>query len=206
MRSWSCQRMQSSIGQRLCGSIAHDGVAAGQHFGDGVLDDHDAADVPGRSGAGAAGLTDIAATCVLAVRVVMALRDDDGRPASSRIERRASLDLYVAGIVCRVAFDCDDGVIPRIARRVGNQCGQPCRMQHVGRVQPAHALRPVELDDAAGKCAGLVDAQHVHAVQRLDGVEPPDDGLAGGHRPRTPGQADGDDQWQHPCARACFRQ
>lgn len=120
MRSWSCQRMQSSIGQRLCGSIAHDGVAAGQHFGDGVLDDHDAADVPGRSGAGAAGLTDIAATCVLAVRVVMALRDDDGRPASSRIERRASLDLYVAGIVCRVAFDCDDGVIPRIARRVGN--------------------------------------------------------------------------------------
>ena len=53
MRSWSCQRMQSSIGQRLCGSIAHDGVAAGQHFGDGVLDDHDAADVPGRSGAGA---------------------------------------------------------------------------------------------------------------------------------------------------------
>ena len=161
---------------------------------------------PGRSGAGAAGLTDIAATCVLAVRVVMALRDDDGRPASYRIERRASLDLYVAGIVCRVAFDCDDGVIPRIARRVGNQCGQPCRMQHVGRVQPAHALRPVELDDAAGRCAGLVDAQHVHAAQRLDGVEPPDDGLAGGHRPRTPGQADGDDQWQHPCARACFRQ
>lgn len=78
--------MQSPIGRRLCGSIAHDGVAAGQHFGDGVLDDHDAADVPGRSGAGAAGLTDIAATCVLAVRVVMALRDDDGRPASSRIE------------------------------------------------------------------------------------------------------------------------
>ena len=102
MRSWSCQRMQSSIGQRLCGSIAHDGVAAGQHFGDGVLDDHDAADVPGRSGAGAAGLTDIAATCVLAVRVVMALRDDDGRPASYRIERRASLDLYVAGRGCLI--------------------------------------------------------------------------------------------------------
>ena len=65
MRSWSCQRMQSPIGRRLCGSIAHDGVAAGQHFGDGALDDHDAADVPGRSGAGAAGLTDIAATWVV---------------------------------------------------------------------------------------------------------------------------------------------
>ena len=56
---------------------------------------------------------------------------------------------------------------------------------------------PLQHDAVLGQRAGLVGAQHIHAAEVLDGIEPLDDHLLAAHRQRALGQADRDDHRQH---------
>ena len=62
---------------------------------------------------------------------------------------------------------------------------------------PGDVAMPLEDDAVLGERAGLVGAQHVHAAEVLDGVEPLDDHLLAAHGERALGEADGDDHRQH---------
>ena len=62
---------------------------------------------------------------------------------------------------------------------------------------PGDVAMPHEDDAVLGERAGFVGAQHVHAAEVLDGVEPLDDHLLAAHGERALGEADGDDHGQH---------
>ena len=62
---------------------------------------------------------------------------------------------------------------------------------------PGDVAMPLEDDAILGERAGLVGAQHVHAAEVLNGVEPLDDHLLAAHGERALGEADGDDHGQH---------
>ena len=62
---------------------------------------------------------------------------------------------------------------------------------------PGDVAMPLQDDAILGERAGLVGAQHVHAPEVLNGVQPLDDHLLAAHGERTLGEADRDDHGQH---------
>ncbi len=60
-----------------------------------------------------------------------------------------------------------------------------------------HVAMPLEDDAILGERAGFVGAQHVHAPEVLNGVEPLDDHFLAAHGERALGEADRDDHGQH---------
>ena len=69
--------------------------------------------------------------------------------------------------------------------------------KHFLRFPSGHVAMPLKDDAVLGERAGFVGAQHVHAAEVLNGVEPLDDHLLAAHGERTLGQADRDDHGQH---------
>ncbi len=69
--------------------------------------------------------------------------------------------------------------------------------QHLLGFPPGDVAMPLQDDAIFGERAGFVGAQHVHAAEVLDGVEPLDDHLLAAHGERALGEADRDDHGQH---------
>ena len=69
--------------------------------------------------------------------------------------------------------------------------------QHFLGFPPGDVAMPLKDDAVLGERAGFVGAQHVHASEVLDGVEPLDDHLLAAHGERAFGEADGDNHGQH---------
>src|ERR1017187_937941 len=69
--------------------------------------------------------------------------------------------------------------------------------QYLVRFPPGHVAVPLQYNTIFSERAGLIGAQHVHAAEILDGIEPLDDHLSAAHRNRAFGEAYGNDHRQH---------
>ena len=121
---------------------------------------------------------------------------DHGQALAHEVVRNL-VDLVFGTEVDRSLFRAGvDRIVERIGKPGLEACVDGGEAQHGGGRLARNIERAVEFDHARGQRAGLVGAQHVHAAEVLDRVQPPHDHAELRHALGAVRQGDADDRGQ----------